>query len=216
MVVEFTLEGHVVREWDVLGGDPWQRFSRHTDYRRIASTKPHLSHPNFVFQIGEDYWVTRGVQGDAICLTQPQKRVKITSVTPHDGFVYRGHIYFTTVDGTIVIVNQDTLEIEKIVDLKAIDNHRGALLGWCRGLHVLDESRIWVGFTRVRKTKFKENVNWVKQGFHNEEKPTHISLYDIRALKRLKDIDLEPYALNVLFGIYPAHISDPQNATVVT
>lgn len=207
MVVEFTLDGRILRQWNVLGGDPWERFSRETDYRRVASTKPHLSHPNFVFQIEDDYWVTRGHQGDAICLTQPQKRVQLTSVTPHDGFVYRGRIYFTTVDGTIVIVNQDTLEIEEIVDLKAIDNQSGALLGWCRGLYVLDETRMWVGFTRVRKTRFNEKVNWVKHVFHDWEKPTHIALYDIRAQRCLKDIDLEPYGLNVLFGIHPAQIS---------
>jgi hypothetical protein len=204
MVVEFTREGRIIREWNVLGGDPWQRFSRDVDYRRKASTKPHLSHPNFVFQNGEDYWVTRGHQGDAICLTQANRQVKLTSVTPHDGLVYHGRIYFTTVDGTIVIVNQETMKVDQVVDLKTIDNESRALLGWCRGLLPVNENLIWVGFTRVRKTKFKENLNWVKHVFHDWEKPTHIALYDIQARKCLNDIDLEPYGLNILFEIFPA------------
>lgn len=203
MVVEFTLDGQMVREWNVLGGDPWQRFSRDIDYRRKASTKPHLSHPNFVFQVGEDYWVTRGHQGDAICLTQENRSIKLTSVTPHDGFVYQGHIYFTTVDGTIVIVDERTLEIEEVVDLKTIDNESRAFLGWCRGLLPVSERLLWVGFTRVRKTKFKENLNWVKHVFHDWEKPTHIALYDIQARKCLNDIDLERYGMNILFEIFP-------------
>jgi hypothetical protein len=204
MVVEFTLEGRVVSEWNVMGGDPWERFSRETDYRRKASTKPHLSHPNFVFPVGEDYWVTRGRQGDAVCLTRMNRQVKLSSVTPHDGFVCQGRIYFTTVDSTIVIVNQDTMKIEDVVDLKTVDNESRALLGWCRGLLPLSGTLVWVGFTRVRRTKFKENLNWVKNVFHDWEKPTHIALYDLRARKCLKDIDLEPFGMNILFEIFPA------------
>jgi hypothetical protein len=204
MVVEFTRDGQIIREWNVLGGDPWQRFSRDTDYRRKASTKPHMSHPNFVFPVGEDYWVTRGRQGDVVCLTQANQQVKLTSVTPHDGFVCNGHIYFTTVDSTIVIVDQNTMKIEQVVDLKNIDNESRALLGWCRGLLPVNEHLIWVGFTRVRKTKFKENLSWVKHVFHEWEKPTHIALYDIQARKCLNEIDLEPFGMNILFEIFPA------------
>lgn len=211
MVVELTIDGRVLREWNVLGRDPWERFSRDTDYRRIATTKPHQSHPNFVFQVEEDYWVTRGNQGDAICLTKPSRQVKLTSVTPHDGFVCRDRVYFTTVDGTIVIVNRDTMKVQEVVDLKEIDNESGALLGWCRGLFPLDEERIWVGFTRVRKTKFKENLNWIKHVFHESEKPTHIALYDIRSRRCLKDINLEPFGMNVLFEIFPASIEGSQS-----
>jgi hypothetical protein len=203
MVIELTLDGIVQREWNVLGVEPWERFSRETDYRRIASTKPHLAHPNFVFQIDDEYWVTRGDRGDAISLTRPGRQVKITSVTPHDGFVYRGRIYFTTVDGTIVVVNQVSLRIEETVDLKALGKKANTLLGWCRGLCLQDESRIWIGFTRVRKTKFRENLNWVKHVFHDCEAPTHIALYNIVSRECIKEIDVEPFGMNVLFGIYP-------------
>jgi len=37
MVVMFTPGGRVLAEWNVLGEDPWSRFSRDLDYRKIES-----------------------------------------------------------------------------------------------------------------------------------------------------------------------------------
>jgi hypothetical protein len=204
MVVEFDTEGTVLRQWNVLGEDPWQRFSKDVDYRKLATTKPHKSHPNHVFHIGDDIWVTRCNQSDAVCLTKPNLRIPVASVGVHDGHLYKGRLYFTTVDGTIVIVDPSTRQIVDTIDLKQIDNTEKALLGWCRGLLIVDERTVWVGFTRVRKTKFQEKINWVKHVFHDTEKPTHIALYDISSKKCLKEIDLERYGLNVLFSIFPA------------
>jgi hypothetical protein len=61
-----------------------------------------------------------------------------------------------------------------------------------------------VGFTRVRKTKFKENVLWIKHAFRDTERSTHIALYDIVDRKCLQEIDLEQYGMSVIFGIYNA------------
>src|SRR5579864_703079 len=101
MVVKFTPQGQVLAEWPVLEEDPWTRFSRAVDYRKVASTKPHGSHPNFVFELGTEIWVTRLVQRDAICLNDSGKRIDIAVQRPHDGFVHGERIYFTTVDGHI-------------------------------------------------------------------------------------------------------------------
>jgi hypothetical protein len=204
MVVEFDLAGKVTRQWNVLGGDPWERFSKETDYRRVATTKPHRAHPNHVFHVGSEIWVTRGDLGDAVCLTVPGKRIELSSLVVHDGHLYKDRLYFTTVDGTIVIVDPASLQIVEVIDLKQIDNSERALLGWCRGLLIVDERHIWVGFTLVRKTKFREKINWIKHVFHDTEKPTHIALYDIRSKKCLREIDLQEYGLNVLFSIFPA------------
>ena len=205
MVVKFNLEGEVMAEWSVLGEDPWLRFSRSTDYRKVDSTKPHQSHPNFVFEIDGEVWVTRLRQRDAVCLSSPGKRIDITVQFPHDGLVCGNRIYFTTVDGRIVIANRKSLTIDEIVDLKEIGEEK-ALLGWCRGLLPLDDRRIWVGFTRVRKTKFKENVLWMANILREGvmQKPTHIALYDLVARKCLQEFDLEPHAMNIVFGIFPA------------
>jgi len=203
-VVKLSRKGEILTEWSVLGEDLWTRFSRDIDYRKVESTKPHRSHPNFVFEVNGNPWVTRFFQRDALCLTNPQKRIDISVEKPHDGMVFGGRLFFTTVDGRIIIVSCDTLEIERVVDLNSVDNSTDAPLGWCRGMLPIDEHRIWVGFTRVRKTKFTENLLWVKHGFRNTEKPTHIALYDLAAQRCLREIDLEPCGLNVVFGIYPA------------
>jgi hypothetical protein len=204
MVVELSREGRVLREWNVLGEDPWARFSRDVDYRKVPTTKPHRSHPNFVFELGEDVWATRAAQGDATCLTRPDSRIWIGPYLVHDGHLHDGKIYFTTVDGTLVIVRQDTLRVENVIDLTLIDNEAKALLGWCRGVHVLDERRVWVSFTRVRKTRFKENINWVKRAFREVEKPTHMALYDLAQQRIVREINLETHGLNVVFSIFPA------------
>jgi len=207
MVVRFTLDGEVLARWNVLGGDPWSRFSPHVDYRKIASTKPHSSHPNTVFQLGDEVWVTRLTQRDAICLTHPEKRINIEVQQPHDGLVCGDRIYFTTVDGKVVIASRHTHAVDQIVDLTQM--HRGTpdedvLLGWCRGVLPVDEKRVWVGFSRVRKTKFMENVMWIKHNFREKEVPSHIALYDIIERKCLQEIEIERFGMNVLFGIYPA------------
>jgi hypothetical protein len=216
MVVMFTTQGRVLAEWNVLGEDPWSRFSRDVDYRKVESTKPHQSHPNSVFQLGDDIWVTRLSQKDAICLTTPGKRVNIDVQRPHDGLVHGDRIYFTTVDGKIVIANRHSLQIDQVIDLNEIHRVRHKqelLLGWCRGVLPLDERRIWVGFTRVRKTKFTENVLWVKHAFKDRERATHIALYDIVEGVCLQEIDLEDYGMNVIFGIYPA-VEKNQNTSL--
>jgi hypothetical protein len=216
LVVLFTPEGRVVQEWNVLGEDPWSRFSRHVDYRKIESTKPHLSHPNYVFRLGQELWVTRLTQKDAICLTSPGQRISIGVQRPHDGLVCGDRIYFTTVDGRIVIANSTSLAIEEIIDLNEIHHvqkNEDVLLGWCRGLLPLDERRIWVGFTRVRRTRFTENVMWIKHAFKEKERSTHIGLYDIDKKKCLQEIDLERFGMNVIFGIQDAssEIGFPHN-----
>jgi hypothetical protein len=204
MVVEFTPQGEVLRQWNVLGEDPWERFSRETDYRKVASTKPHRSHPNYVFQLGSDIWVTRHVQRDAVCLTRSARPIAIDLEKPHDGDVSAHGIYFTTVDGQVVVVDPNTLQVRKVVDLNPIDNESRVLLGWCRGLLMLDEARVWVGFTRIRRTKFRENLSWVRHAFRDVVKPTHIALYDLSAKKCLEEIDLEHHGMDVVYSIFPA------------
>lgn len=203
MVVEITPHGELVREWNVLGNDPWQSFSREVDYRKIATTKPHKSHPNHVLHIGDDIWVTRGIQRDCVSLTKRCHRIEIGSEFIHDGQVYNGKVYFTQVDGRVVIVDQEKRKVEEVVDLNRIDNDEGALLGWCRGVLLVDERRAWIGFTRVRKTEFRENIKWIKNVLGATEKPSHLALYDLVAKKRLKEIDVEKHGLNVLFSILP-------------
>lgn len=205
MVVRFTPQGELLEEWSVLQEPPWQRFSREIDYRKVESTKPHQSHPNFVFELNDDVWVTRFRQRDAVCLTTPGQRIDITLESPHDGLVRGNRIYFTLVDGRLVIANANTRSVEKVVDFKTADDP-DALLGWCRGVLPLEDDQVWVGFTRVRKTRIHENILWVKRVFKEGmiERSTHVSLYDIAHHRRLQEFDLEAHGMNIIFSIFPA------------
>jgi hypothetical protein len=206
MVVRLTQKGDVIEEWSTLAEPLWQQFSRSVDYRKVASTKPHRSHPNFTFEVGSDVWVTRFQQRDAICLTEPARRIDIAVERPHDGLVRGGQIYFTTVDGRLAIANADSLLIDRMIDLTSIDDP-DALLGWCRGILPLGDEKFWVGFTRVRKTRILENILWVKRVFKEGmiEKPTHITLYDLVQGKRLQEFDLEAHGMNIVFSIFPVN-----------
>jgi hypothetical protein len=204
LVIEVSPEGKLLREWSVLGEDTWKRFSRDVDYRKVPETKPHMSHPNHVFHLGDEVWVTRFEQRDAISLTNPGRRIDIGLQRPHDGHVVGDWIYFTTVDGHLVVANWHTLKVEEVFDLSSIDNHEQLVLGWCRGLVVMEKDKVWVGFTRIRTTRFKENLLWAKEGFETRRKPTHIAFYDLTKRKRLDEIDLEPDGLAVLFSVHNA------------
>ena len=204
LVLEIEISGKVVREWSVLGDDPWARFSRQTDYRKVPTTKPHKSHPNHAFELDGEVWVTRLQQRDAICLTKSGPRIDIAVQRPHDGYVVGGKIYFTTVDGHIVIADQKSHQVERVIDLNAMGGQSGQTLGWCRGVLPLDESHLWVGFTRVRPTKFAENVSWIKHGGTQLERASHIALYDLERNLCEKEINLEPHGIGVVFSLLPA------------
>lgn len=206
LVVEVSLEGKVLRHWNVLGEDPWARFSRDIDYRKVPSTKPHRSHPNHVFLLGDEIWVTRFEQRDAISLSQPGRRIDIAVQRPHDGYIVNDSIYFTTVDGKVVRVSQKSLKVEQVHDLTEMSGSREHILGWCRGVLPLDERFGWVGFTRVRPTKFRENLAWIKNGGNYEEirRPTHLALYDFERKECLEEVPLEPHGIGVVFSLLPA------------
>jgi hypothetical protein len=200
MVLEMTLDGAIKREWNVLGEDPWANFSKDVDYRGI-STKPHRSHPNYVFHVGDEIWVTRFHQGDALCLTNPEKRIPISTERIHDGVYHDGLLYFTTVTGTVVIANPATLQVEQVIDLNTM-HEEGTLLGWCRSV-LVDGDKLWVGFSRIRPTKLRENVTWVMRGF-KRVRPTHIACYDIARRQCIVEIDMEPAGLAAIYSIFPA------------
>lgn len=200
MVVELTPWGEVLNEWDVLDGKPWSRFSREIDYRKGVSTKPHQAHPNNIFLIEDEIWVTRFEQRDAICLNRPNRAIRIGTERVHDGFLHDGFLYFTTVNGSVVVTNPATLRIEAVIDLTALHDAE-TLLGWCRGI-LVEGPLAWVGFSRIRPTKFREAVGWVRTGF-KQSLQTHIACYDLVERRCIQEIELEGQSLNAVFSILP-------------
>jgi hypothetical protein len=201
MVLELDTDGEILQLWNVLGEDPWERFSRDVDYRLVPTTKPHLAHPNHVFEIDGEPWATRFQQRDAISLVDPGRRIDIGLQRLHDGVVSGEHVYFTTVDGKVAIADTRTLKVVETIDLT--DAHpQNMLLGWTRGLFV-DGDHLWVGFSRIRPTKIRENVGWVVRGLRRDF-GTHIGCYDLRTRRSLAQIAVEPFGLSAIFGIFPA------------
>lgn len=209
-VAEVSRDGELVRLTSVLGGDVWERFDRNVDYRKVPTTKPHRSHPNYVFFLDGQPWVTRFEQRDAAPLDPSRNghrgpfRIEIQGV--HDGHVYGHRLIFTAVNGHVVTFDLDTGE-RRLVDLNTLiepDNDRP--LGWCRGLHASGDGRLaWVGFSKLRPTKLKQNLSWLRNGFKESARlPTRIALYDLERPARLREIDVEPAGLNAIFSIHPA------------
>ena len=82
----------------------------------------------------------------------------------HDGLVRDEKVLFTVVDGRIAVYDLGKGAIEDIIDLNAIlGTAEGRPLGWCRGLEILPDNRIVVGFSRLCYTKFRESLIWLKE-----------------------------------------------------
>jgi hypothetical protein len=213
-VAEVSRGGELVRLTSVLGDDVWERFDRNVDYRKVPTTKPHRSHPNYVFFLDGRPWVTRFEQRDAAPLdpskeTRSPFKVEIQGI--HDGHVHGGRLVFTAVNGHVVSFDLGTGE-RRALDLnKLMEPDDDRPLGWCRGLHLqdtADDGRLaWVGFSRLRPTKLKQNLSWLRHGFKDTSRlPTRIALYDLERPARLREIDVEPVGLNAVFSIHPARL----------
>jgi len=217
MVVEIDAADRVIHEWDVSGQGLWQRFSRDVDYRKVGSTKPHVAHANFVFVADGDIWATRNEFLDALCLTTPGRRIAIwpegnsDHIGPHDGHVIDGLAYFTTVDGHVVIADPASGQVVRRIDLIRLTGARRKV-GWCRGLKRLPDGKLLVGFTRLRPTRFIENIGWVKSrikdlvGIEDGPQsgvfvPTHIAQIDVEQAHTDWTLDLEEHGCNAVFSI---------------
>lgn len=214
MVLEMTTDGEVVEVWNVLGEDPWARFDPAIDYRKVVTTKPHLAHPNFVFALGDpalpEIWATRFEQRDAVLLDgapdqdRAVRRLAIDRERPHDGVVHGRHVYFTTVDGHIVAVDADGASDTRVSNLNTFSGKDGPL-GWCRGLDVWDDERVLVGFSRLRPTRFRQNLRWLKRrlgGATGTLCASRLALYDLAAERLLWESETESAGLNVIFSCF--------------
>ena len=208
MTVELSPDGEILRQWCVLEDkDIWHRFSPDVDYRKVITTKPHVAHPNFTFLLGDEVWSTRAKQHDAVCLTNPGQRVHLTDACPvHDGIVTDTSIVFTRVDAHAVFVDRETMQVRKTCDLASmLPGVRRP--GWCRGLSVIDEDRILVGFTRMRPTKWKSNVNWMQSQWNNlkwlSRMPARICLFNLKERRAEWNIPLQDFGLTTVFSIQP-------------
>ncbi|HEX2644357.1 MAG TPA: hypothetical protein VHU81_15280 [Thermoanaerobaculia bacterium] len=236
-VAELSPDGELMRLISVVDASPWDRFSRDVDYRRVLTTKPHRSHPNHLFFLGDRLWVTRFEQRDAVPVPgvwlgdgpepKPHKgngngqahgngadtpdayQIEIEGV--HDGHVLGDRLLFTAVNGHLIQFDVHTgsrlaLDLGQFRMPGTPDDDRP--LGWCRGLLPVGDTRAWVGFTRIRYTRLRRNLSWIRHGFreteHHRQRPTRIALYDLEEPALLQEIDLEEAGLGALFSVHRA------------
>jgi hypothetical protein len=202
-VVEVTPDGAMLRAVHVLGGSTWDRFSPDVDYRKVASTKPHRSHPNYVFFRDGEPWVTRFEQRDAVPLADAGRQAApIAPAGIHDGHAHEGRMLFTGVDGRVVAVGESG-RVERDVLLSGHDERGTA--GWCRGLLPLD-GRAWVGFTLLRVTELRHNLSWLANRLRGTEPevylPTRIALHDLATGALLEETRTDGVGLDAIFSIH--------------
>jgi hypothetical protein len=68
--------------------------------------------------------------------------------------------------------------------------------------------KAWVGFSRIRFTTLRHNLDWVRRGFRQLYRrppaPTRIACYDLNDRKLLHEIELEEQGMNTVFSIHVA------------
>lgn len=99
-------------------------------------------------------------------------------------------------------MNKNNFNEKKIYDLNKFQKDNKSL-GWCRGYQKID-SRNYVGFSRIRPTKFIENVKWLGNKLSDKVKlkmPTRLVCYDKNYSRLIKEINLEDYGINWIFSI---------------
>lgn len=217
LVVETDMDGGLLNEWDVLGADTWARFSRGEDYRKVPSTKPHQAHPNFVFTLGDEVWTTRCDLKDAICLNNREKRIDLSGKgfhpvqVVHDGVLQGGKLYFTAVDGNVLIADPDSCQVTDVINLRKIVGGEYPL-GWCRGIKIIDDERVIVGFSRLRSTKLHDKVRWAKAqvkriaGMEDYKKslpslPTRICCFNLRTRQQEWELPLADLGTDAIFSV---------------
>lgn len=203
-VFEINESGDIINQWSTTDEDIWSRFDQQIDYRKILTTKPHASHPNFCFDYKNEKFVTRFKQKDAISLNS-NKRFNIEVGGPHDGFVLNDKVYFTTVNGYIVGFDINTTEKILVENLNLYTSGERNL-GWCRSLLMCNDFEAIVGFSRIRTSKFSDYLSWIKEktgaGTVNAF-PTRIVKYNLKDKSIDWSVNLEEYEMNAVFSILP-------------
>ena len=206
-ILGFTIKGELVSQCHVSNPNPWYRRSSELDYRKIASTKPHDNHPNFIFELDGNIWATRFEQKDAVNTTDLTETITIGVERVHDGYIDSGSIFFTTVNGHIVEVDCTTRMVINDHDINKIDD-RSAPLGWCRGLCVKGNIA-YVAFSKLRSTKIEQNLRWIKSvakgnSQFSEALPARICKIDLGRSQLLDEFILPDSHMSIIFSVLQA------------
>jgi hypothetical protein len=195
--------GRIVDLINVAGKDTWHRHDPNIDYRLVHSTRPHEGHPNYVFSIQGEPWVTRCTFDDAVRLRDVSDRIDIgrgKDISAHDGVVEGNYIYFTTVDGGISIASAIEKSIVEDIDLKKVERPY-TVRGWCRGL-LLTENYAFVGFSKLRKTRNSRKIKWmnlIKGAKYLHE--ASVVCYERDSWRKVDEWRFAPEQLSAIYGL---------------
>ena len=192
-------DGEIIRELNLASVPTWERFDRNTDYRRVISTKPHEIHVNHAVKIDGQWWATRCLKQDAINIVNPEDRIDIGVGNPHDGIIRGDFIYFTTTNAHLVVANVATRKVEEIIDLNKL-SRKGATFGWCRGLEV-DGDEAFVGFTRLRPSKWSGVFRTAKEIVKGRKRKTHIQRVNIKRKELVDSYEYETNGSSAIFTL---------------
>lgn len=199
MVQILNRAGDIQREIPVAATPTWDRFDRSVDYRRVVSTKPHEVHPNHVFRIDGQWWVTRCLRQDAVNTENPDDRIDVRVGNPHDGIVRGDFVYFTTTNAHLVVASTITRKVEQVIDINAL-NEQGGRIGWCRGIEV-HEYMAYVGFTRLRYSPWAETFKTAKDVMRGRKRVSHIERIDLARGELVDSYDYERHRSGAIFGL---------------
>ena len=199
--------GEIVDQLNTEGKSLWHRFSPDKDYRKLHSTRPHDCHPNHIFWIDDEPWVTRCKQEDAVCLTDLSKRIDISGsdkvISVHDGHVEGDKVYFSSVDGCLIVADKRSFKVLETIELYKYEGF-GGIRGWCRGLYIQD-NLFYLGFSRLRKTKAKGKLAWLKNmsGVRQPSKFASILAFDMAQRKIVADYPVPAELIDAIYSILP-------------
>lgn len=195
--------GDILRIANTQGLDPWHRFSPDVDYRKVHSTRPHDCHPNYVFKLDNELWVTRCKQEDAVCLSDTSRALDITGddvVTIHDGIIWQDRLVFTRVDGQLVFFDTTT---KRYVDCKdPFSDRTNRPVGWCRGLCV-EGDIFYLGYSRIRKTKLTDKLKFLSKGNfkYGNGNNALIVAYDMKLERVIETYETPPGMIDAIYGV---------------
>jgi hypothetical protein len=198
-----SLDGTLLHRWDLLEGYPEaRRIDPDRDYRLIPDTKPHQLHANHLWVRNGELWVTELKAPGVERVTGARRRVTFEAGRPHDGRYLGGRLVFTTVNGRVVLVDSDSLELVANHDLTKM-TPGAKVLGWCRGVceDPRNPSRFFVAFSSLRDSPWREYGFRIKHG--HKRVPSRIVLYDVERAEMVKSFITTDRQSLVLFQLAP-------------
>lgn len=202
-VLELDDRFELVKRYPIAGDEVLERHGPDVDYRRVKNTKPHLAHPNYVETWDGEVWVSNFGKCRVESLSG-SRSYTLSDFKIHDGIPRFDRVWFTGVNGWIITLHP-TGELTTI-DLNPMSPPSERLPGWCRGIAMVSENDVLVGYSKLRETKTRENLKWIGNKLFGQNfslsQPTRIARYDLARRREIWRLELEKCGMDAVFSIH--------------